>query len=411
MKRKSYINIMLVAFCSCASFMVQGQELEYFIKETLKNNPGIQAYQLKYDIANEYINETKALPNTEFGFGYFVSEPETRTGAQKARVSVKQMLPWFGTLTARENYAASLAETTYLELVILQRKLLLTVSQSYYKLYVLQEKSTVIKEKIALLKNYEELALVSLEVGKASAVDVLRLQIRQNELDAELETIERRYKTETAIFQELLNRKDSVTVVFPWALQLPETDHWVALDSISLHPELEKYEKLSASVEKSIQLNEKDANPNLGFGLDYIAVAERPNLNFSDNGKDILMPMISLSIPLFNSSYRSKLKQLNLKKKEIYSLKKQRSNLLASLLTSALEQQATARKQYHTQLKNLEHARDAEEILTKTYENGTIDFTDILDIQELQLAFQVKRLDAIESYFIASSKINYLTNY
>ena len=43
----------------------------------------------------------------------------------------------------------------------------------------------------------------------------------------------------------------------------------------------------------------------LGFGLDYIYVEKRPDMNFSDNGKDIIMPMVSLSIPVFNKKYKS----------------------------------------------------------------------------------------------------------
>jgi hypothetical protein len=37
----------------------------------------------------------------------------------------------------------------------------------------------------------------------------------------------------------------------------------------------------------------------IGFGLDYINVAERPNMDFSDNGKDIVMPMVFGIYPNF----------------------------------------------------------------------------------------------------------------
>ena len=59
-------------------------------------------------------------------------------------------------------------------------------------------------------------------------------------------------------------------------------------DSLQLHPELLKYDKLYQSVEQSELLNQKESRPMLGFGLDYVAVSERPDLNFSDNGKDIV---------------------------------------------------------------------------------------------------------------------------
>lgn len=161
----------------------QAQDLQSYIQVAVKkNNPEIEAFELRYNIAEEKVNEVNTLPNTEVSAGYFVSEPETRTGAQTARFSVKQMIPWFGTITARENYAASLAEAEYVDITIAKRKLALSVSQSYYRLYSIRARQRVLEENIELLDTYERLALTSLEVGNASAVDVLRLQIRQNEL-------------------------------------------------------------------------------------------------------------------------------------------------------------------------------------------------------------------------------------
>lgn len=409
-KRIKYYKAVILVFVTGISGISSAQDLSSFIKEALANNPALKAYELKYEIATESIEESTALPNTEFGVGYFISEPETRTGAQKARVSVKQMIPWFGTLTARENYAGSLAEATYVDVVIMQRKLLLAMNKSYYQLYALKNKEVVIRDKMALLKTYETLALTSVEVGKASAVDVLKLQIRQNELEALAETLKNRFNAEKAIFKQLLNREDSLSITFPEHIVLPEEDFKIENDSLRYHPELVKYEKLYNSVEKSILLNEKEANPNIGFGLDYIAVSQRPNMTFSDNGKDIWMPMVSLSIPIFNNSYRARSQQLEIRKKEINSFKNEQENKLQALLTEAFENRNAARRNYETQIKNLERAKDAEEILLKTYENGTVDFDDILDIQELQLEFQLKKLDALSYYYIAWANINYLIN-
>ena len=111
------------------------QEMETLIEEALSNNPEIQKFELQHEIVSEKVNEVNSIPDTEIGFGYFVSEPETRTGAQRFKVSARQMIPWFGSITARENYVGSLAETKYEDLVIAKRKLIASVSQSYYNLY------------------------------------------------------------------------------------------------------------------------------------------------------------------------------------------------------------------------------------------------------------------------------------
>ena len=308
-KQKTHIKILLF-FSICLSVVNSyGQDLQSYIDEAIANSPEIQKYELRYAISSEKINEANWIPNTEISAGYFVSEPETRVGAQRARFSVKQMMPWFGTITARENYASSMADADYVEVTIAKRKLVLSVSQFYYLLYEINAKKEVLDDNIKLLETYEQLALTSVEVGKASAVDVLRLQIRQNELQQENEVLTQQSNGIKAGVNSLLNRKYNMDVKVVDDLKIPDEDIQFSFDALSLNPEILKYDKLYVSVTQSELLNLRDAMPMIGFGLDYISVSERPNISMIDNGKDILMPMASITIPIFNKRYKSISKQ------------------------------------------------------------------------------------------------------
>ncbi|MGW9686785.1 TolC family protein [Flagellimonas sp. 2504JD1-5] len=385
------------------------QQLQSYIDEAEANNPNIQAIEVRYTIAQEKVNEANWLPNTEFGAGYFVSEPETRTGAQVARFSAKQMLPWFGTVSTRQKYATAMAESDYVDYVVAKRKLALSVTQSYYKLYSLNAKQDVLDRNIQLLKTYETLALTSVEVGKASAVDVLRLQIRQNELQQQKLMLHEQFMAEQAAFNGLLNRKTGLAVEVVEAMDIPENDAMIA-DSLQLNPELLRFDKMYESVTQAELLNQKEGAPMLGFGLDYVPVQERPDMTFSDNGKDIVMPMVSFSVPIFNKRYDSRTKQNELRKQEITFQKQERLNVLESALAKAVSIRNQARIAFSTQTRNLDQAKDAEQILTKNYETGTIDFNDVLDIQELQLKFQLNQIQSVQLYYIQSALINYLIN-
>jgi len=403
-KRFIYIVFALTAFG------VNAQSLESYLQEAELNSPKIQALELRYNIAKEKVVEMNTLPNTTIAAGYFVSEPETRTGAQRARFSVSQMLPWFGTITARENYASSMAETEYAEIVIAKRKLALSLAQSYYKLYGIQAKQKVLKENIELLKTYETLALTSVEVGKASAVDVLKLQIRQNELQQQKEVLEQSYLAEQAVFNNLLHQDESIGVEVVDEMDIPVDDPIFNKEDLSLNPELLKYDQLYESVTQSELLNQKENAPSFGIGLDYIPVSERDNMVFSDNGKDIVMPMVTFSVPIFNNKFRSTTKQNELRQKEIEFQKEERLNVLENAYANAISQRNQARIAHQTQAKNLKQAKDAEEILIKNYETGTIDFNDMLDIQELQLKFQTNQIQSVQLYYLQSAIINYLIN-
>jgi len=411
MKRTQiYIKTTLILTSCFLSLIVNAQQLDSLIEEALQNNPEIQKFELRYKIASEKINEVNTLPNTEFGVGFFASEPETRTGAQRFKVSAKQMLPSFGSITARQNYMSSMADTKYVDITIAKRKLIVSVSQSYYRLYELKAKQDILNQNIALLKTYEIMALKSVEVDKASAVDVLRLQMRQNDLEQLRQVLARYFAAEQTQMNKLLNRSKDIEITTVSNLILPKEVIEIKAESIDVHPELMKYDKLFQSVEQSELLNQKESKPMIGFGLDYIAVSERPNMSFGDNGKDIVMPMVSLSIPIFNKRYNSKTKQNKLQQEEITFQKQDRQNRLETLLDKAVNNRIASRISYDTQVKNLQQAKNAENILIKSYETGTIDFKDVLDIQELQLKFQMNQIESIKNYYIQATIINYLTN-
>ena len=403
------IKIIFIFSFSLFTFNFLGaQDLQSLISESLLNITKIKKFELQYRIASEKVNEVNTLPNTDFGVGYFISEPETRTGAQRFKVSIKQRLPWFGSITARENYINSLAFTKYEDITIAKRKLIVSVSKSYYKLATNTAKKAILNNNIKLLKTYETLALKSVEVGKASVVDVLLLQIRTNEIQQLIRFLEQQYISEQTNFNKLLNRDKDTAINTLNALDIPSVDFEMNPEKLVFHPELLKYDKLYQSIEKSELLNQKENKPMIGFGLDYVNVSNRTDLNFSDNGKDILMPMLSISIPIFNTTYKSKTKQNELQQQEFLVQKQDRLNALEVLLDNAINNRVFARVSYETQVKNLKQAKNAEEILVKNYETGMIDFKEILDIQELQLKFEMNTIESVNNYFIQTTIINYL---
>ena len=205
-----------------------------------------------------------------------------------------------------------------------------------------------------------------------------------------------------------MNRENDIAVTVVDSLMMPSEDFEITTKNLALHPELLKYDKLYQSIEQSELLNQKESSPMIGFGLDYINVSERPDMNFSDNGKDIVMPMVSVSIPIFNKKYKSQTKQNELEQQEITVQKQERLNTLETLLSKAINERISTRISYETQTKNLKQAKDAEDILIKSYETGTIDFNDVLDIQELQLKFQMNQIESIKTYYVQSTIINYL---
>ena len=393
------VNIFLVSLIFL-SWSAQGQQLETYIEEAINNNPSIQVVEKQHAISTEKISEVNALPDTQFSGGYAVGKidmPMMQTG----EFSVMQMFPWFGTISARGKYATAMADADFLEIEIAKRKIAMVLSQSYYRLYEITKKQQVLDSNIELLEMYERLALTSVEVGQASAVSVLRLQMRQNDLIERKLVLEQDYSSELTAFNKIMNREEVADIPMLDSLTIPERDVEIDFSKLILHPEIAKFEELNKVVSQADALNKKESAPDLGIGMEYMLYNEAPNM---------LMPMVTLSIPIFNKKYKSVARQNKLKYEELDSQKQSTQNSLIAELQSAVRSRNAARISLETQEKNLKQAENANEILLKNYETGTIDFREVLDVQELQLNFQINRIEAIVAYYQQMSIIDYYTD-
>ena len=386
---------------------LEAQDLAYFIGLAENSNPQLEAMRLRTDLAGEKVEEARALPDTEFGVGVFIPEMQTRTGAQEARFSVRQMLPAFGQITAREAYAGSMAEAEYLDWVIARRQLRLQVAQGYYKLQAMQQQIAILKAQGQLLDSYREVALTSLQTGRASAVDVLRLEIRKNEVQAKWQVLENQYRAASFAFFRLLNVPETemsfAVTELPEAL--PETD----FPQVGPHPELEKYERLFESVVREETLNRKSSGPSFGIGLDYILMSRLTDVEIMDNGMDMWMPMVSFSLPLFNGAYRSRTRQNEIRQATLRAEEASRRNQLESLLAEAWQAQVADRIRYESHTANGLRTRQAIEILLKNYETDTVDFGELLEMQQMELMLLLERSEALEGYLSQGALVNYLS--
>ncbi|MGO3708230.1 MAG: TolC family protein [Mesonia hippocampi] len=401
--RNIFLYLMLLAG---SLYDLQAQQLEQYIKLAKEQSPEIKALEAQKEQLSERINELNTLGNTSFGAGYFVSQPETRTGAQVAKLSVQQSFPWFGSFKTQKKYINSLVETKNYDIAIAKNKLALAVATNYYDLYMLKDKTQIYLKNIALIDSYEALALKGVETNQASAVDVLKLQMKRKELISKKEQTQGLFYAKSTAFSNLLNQED-LLIELPDTLSLPK-EELTDFNDPKIHPEVLKYDYVISSIEQEEKVNRKGANPNIGLGLDYVFVEERPGMVMDDNGKDIIMPMVNISIPIFNKKYKSITAQNNIKVQEAQQQQELQKNLIDTQLSQAIEEQISARITYQNQLENLNYAEQAQQILLQQYQNGILQYNDVLDIIELQLTMELSLTEALNNYYRQQVTINYL---
>jgi outer membrane protein TolC len=388
--------------------LCHSQSLEEYLILAKNNSPELQAKQYRYESALEKVNESGSLPNTNFSVGYFIQEPETRVGAQKARLSTSQSLPWFGTLSAKKESAHFKAKAEQNEIDIYQRQLFLEVKKEYYRLYELYSKKAVYTESLEILNTYEKIALNDLEHNRSTMVDVLKIKIERNKIKNDIKNNQLELEASRRSFNILLNRDEETEINIPDSLKFEDFDLHNK-ENISQNPKLIQYDNIRSALSNSEIAAKKDGMPVIGVGLDYVFVDERDVGNLVDNGKDIIMPMVSVSVPLFSNRYSSRQKQLKLDQKAIESTKENTLNRFNMIYENALAAIEKAKSTLLTQEENLIQAEQAHKALLSSYKTGRMDFDEILEIQQLKLSIQLNKIDAEKELANQMAVLHYLT--
>jgi outer membrane protein, heavy metal efflux system len=389
---------------------VQAQTLDDYFKIAAENNPGLKASYKEFEAAMQKVPHVNALPDPNFSFGYFISPVETRVGPQRAKFSLTQMFPWFGTLKAREVAATLQAEAKYQAFLDARNRLYLQVATAYFPLYELNKWKQIEKENIDILESYKTIATRKYENGNSTMVDVLRVDMMLNDAQTRLKILNDKEKPLLSAFNNLLDRDENEPVAVTDSLSVENIRGTVSRDSLqSNNPALSELELKSRASEASEVAAQKQGLPNVGVGLDYVVVRKPSAMTASDNGKDVLMPMVSLSIPLFRKKYKAAEREAQLMQ-ESYSL--QKKNVLNTLVSEfdrakfEMQQQKQLVQLYDEQIQT---TRQSLNLLFKDYGNSGKEFEEVLRMQQQLLQYEKSKATALSEFQIARAKIKSLT--
>jgi len=363
--------------------MSSAQTLDDYFKIAAENNPGLQAVYTEYEAALQKVAQVNSLPDPVFSFGYFVSPVETRVGPQQAKLSLTQMFPWFGVLKARGKVESLMAEAKFQNFIDARNKLYLRVASAYYPLYELKDWINIEQENISILESYKNIANQKFKNGTGTMVDVLRVDIMLTDAQTNLGILIDKEKTMTVTFNKLLNRPGYEIVHTNDMLKAEVLSDNPLKDSIiASNPKLITLDLKLQSVKAAELAARKQGLPVFGLGLDYVLVGERSELSIPENGKDIFMPMISISIPVFRGKYNASVKEAQLMQ-ESYTYQKQ--DLLNSLISEYeiawfdLQQQLQLISLYEQQT---ETTKQSLNLLYTSYANSGKEFEEVLRMQQ-----------------------------
>ena len=406
MKKYIIITVITLGF----SILANAQSLDEYFKIAAENNPGLQAKYKSFEAAMERVAQVSSLPDPNLSFGYFISPVETRVGPQRARFSLTQMFPWFGTLKAQEDVATLMAEAKYQEFLDARNKLLYQVAAAYYPLYELKRLVEIENENISILSSYKDIASVKFQNGKGAMVDVLRVDIMLKDAATNLSILEQKKKPLETRFNTLLNRQEDETIIVQDSLYVENLPLTYRRDSLlTSNPLLDELDlKIKASEAQELAAT-KQGMPKIGVGLDYVIVGQRTDMSVPDNGQDVLMPMVTMSLPIFRGKYKAAQKEAQLMQ-ESYALQKEDAvNRLTStyeMIWFEIQKQLDQIILYEEQIITSQQSLN---LLFTAYGNSGKDFEEVLRMQQQILKYQKMKATALSDYNIAIAELDYIT--
>ena len=405
---KKIAIIILISLSS--SWQLGAQGLTDYLRMAAENNPGLKGKYHAFEAELQKIPQVGALPDTQLSFGYFVSPVETRLGPQRFNLSLMQRFPWFGTLEAKRNVAAAEAQVKYQVFLDARNHLFLQVALAYYQLYEIRIKDELLGKDLLLLESLRSIALKKIEHGQGKMVDVLRLDLQAEEFKSQRVVLDQKRIPLTTDLNLLLGREEDIPIQFPDSLPLPELDEGYRKDSIFIkNPRVTEVDEQIEAFAKREKLAEKQSLPSFGAGLTYINTGRRSDAAPAQNGRDALLPMVSMNIPLSRKKNQASLAEFQLRQK---SLEERKIAIQNQILTEyqkawfAIAQNVELAGLYDRQL-NL--ADQTLNLLLAEYQNSGQSFDEVLMTHQSLVRYQLKKVDAETGLFKAAARLDFIT--
>lgn len=434
----------------------KSQTLDDYLLFAAENNPNLKSKYFQYQAALERVPQVGSLPDPQLSFGFFVMPMERYMGNQVAEISLMQMFPWFGTLGAAKNEMTFMAKAKFEEFNETKSMLFYEVRANWYALQLLEKEIAITKENIELLKTMEQIALTRFKSGgqsggssgsfgnmrnsnnpnannsssgmggmnmqgqssspnsptrnmpqmgemenmnsSGSMIDVLRVQMEINELQNNLALLEDTKIPLIARFNQLLNRDKNEPVIFSdsiTAATMPISLNEIPDSIKNNNPMLKMLEQEESAYIAQGNMNRKMGLPMIGVGLQYDIFQPRANSESMMNGRNMLMPMATVTIPLWRKKYTASVRESDFMRQSVIEQKQDVSDQLMVNYEDALKEFKDADRRVKLYQEQTSLANQALNILIVQYSTEGSNFEEVLRMQQQLLDYRLKYLDAL----------------
>ncbi len=245
--------------------------------------------------------------------------------------------------------------------------------------------------------------------------NVLLIQLEIAELDNNIESILSEIQAEKAAFNALLSRSPESEIQIPDILE--QLSFLLDEDSVmsqitKQNPMLGMINAEESAYRAKAEMDKKMSYPMFGVGFQYMIInSTNSNMDTnmgSMNGKDMIMPMVSVSIPIFRNKYKAQQREngfLQQASREKYA---NTLNMLEVELYRTKHQLDNAARKIALYQKQSELAQSTYELTVQEFISGVSDLSNAIQVQRQLLDYKLKTVESIADYNIMAANIQKL---
>lgn len=375
-----------------------GASVDSLLEYARAHNPEYAAMRLEAEAVGERITPTGALPDprfrvelrdiTRFGEQSPTLAPD-RVGS--TRYLLMQDVPWFGKRDLKREIAKLDAEGAKGQATGSWAELSARIKTTYAQLYYVYRNERYTREVLDLMARLEKIAQVRYAGGLSAQQDVIRAQVEQTGMRAELIALENERRQLQARMNALLARPANAPLAEPGQLRPVPAPAQLDYSALEEHvrarnPLLFTEGARIKSAVKSRELAYKNRYPDFTFGVSPI--------QYQNSVKEWEL-MVELNLPLQQASRRAQERESEAMLSAAQARKDAASNQVFTELAENLSGiEAARRTEILTASSLLPQAELTFQAAVAGYETGKIDFATLLDAQRQILQARLGRLKA-----------------
>lgn len=377
--------------------------LAVYIAEAIRNNPGLRSEYQAYQAQMANAQGAGVLSDPQLSVGLFPQAMHHVNGKQLATITIMQMFPWFGTLKAGRQQMEYKAQEAYQKFREKSLSTAFSVEKQWYSILATQEKVKAVKRKRALLNDIKKVAIYlykNYTAGRDTKMsDQLRLDAEEERLKEQTESLETQLTLQKQQFNITLHRQPNAALSLPDSIPLRQmpTFNWTEIERNN--PKLAQYSAIQKAFKSQEEQTRAKGMPMIGVGLQYtlngkVDMPMMPNMN----GKDMVMPMVSVTIPIYRKKITSAIHSAQLMERSAaYNYQSQLDALQSTYLS--IEQRADDIKRklnlYESEVSLLNRTL---ELMQKEYATGATSLTDILQTTRESIDYDLLKAEANAQY-------------